>query len=510
MPDKYFESLKQTPTSSTVTLSECNSRPQIQLPLDHNVSLEERSGDGKEIVVRMNTTLYRRFQRVCADADQTVFTGLTGVLFLLLSEICEISLIEAGILVSTRDIRRQYGMAGCFVHVESVTLDFTRLSTFQEIIQEIGRQIDDLTTGAKHGTLVGGGKFPIMISMVRDSSTQLNPPSKINVRYERRRRTQAECDLHVFFYDHKDNIEIVFNYDSDILTESTVLTWANAFVHQIEDICHSLINFDQTLRNINKNKNYDKELPVIDCYLQHIGLAAHELDIGLLRLASKGFIIQGKPWTDHKAGVSMALAGNPEQLQLEVVAPIREDAPCVGPLTRDGEGPYHCCWRIGNLDLLLEAMNRHNIKHTVIIKDGISNLFPDEIITFLIVDGLGLIELLSGGKTDYRSRKGEQHFHSVHLKFESSDIYNAGRFLQLIGYQRLNILAQYDKGTTWVEKDTKYVFHLSTLDSDQLSILDRIEIQIAKDLTTENSLIVNNSTIAGTVTSWWPRISISI
>ena len=128
----------------------------------------------------------------------------------------------------------------------------------------------------------------------------------------------------------------------------------------------------------------------------------------------------------------MALAGSPDAIQFEVVAPLRADAPCVGVLNRKGEGPYHCCWRVPSVDRAIDIMRERCIKHTVIKRNGMSQLFPGDSIAFVVVDGIGLVEFLGGHPTRQKGNGLAAEESSVVVEIHSDNIKNAREFVRLI------------------------------------------------------------------------------
>jgi len=449
-PGSFLEFLRSCPCAASGVPMR-SGRASFKLPLDHIVVPEERSGKGGEVAVRLDRTIYDRFRRRCAEVGQTPFAGLTGALFILLAQVCRTSNVEAGIVVTTRDLRRHRRTAGCFVHAALVASEIRQGGTPSQVIRDIGLGIQEVWAEARWGQLLPGTRFPVMISMVRDSSVCLHGPQGVSLRYERRRRTQAECDLHVFIYDHADGVEVVFNYDADVLTVGTAKSWTRDYLQLVELISESPQVPIEVARCEGEAGGFESSVPTVACRLQHVGLAAWELDIGLRRLESVGVALRGQPWVDSEAGVAMALTGPAEGIQFEVVAPMRENAPCVGALMRDGEGPYHCCWRVSDADAMLGAMKRSRVEHTVIRRSGKSGLFPSETITFVVVQGFGLIELLHGVRADEDGGRRSQNGAVLWLGFESDDVANARRFLLLAGYNRRGAAGQDVEAEVWTK-----------------------------------------------------------
>jgi len=226
-------------------------------------------------------------------------------------------------------------------------------------------------------------------------------------------------------------------------------------------------------------------------------LAGWELDIGLRRLASAGIALQGQPWEDHETGVAMALAGSPKAIQLEVVAPLGEDAPCLGALTRDGEGPYHCCWQVPNVKTMLESIRESAIEHTVVGSVENSALFPGNVTTFVFVEGLGLVELLEGTPV---TNKLDATAHSMfRIRLESNDPQNAGRFLFMAGYALASSSVDDVQCAHWLAPDDSHVIDVIPVAGS----LARIAWLACPDV----DHLVSASGCEKS-TSWWSRVRI--
>jgi len=507
-PGSVLEVLRQPHSCAATGASACSSQPPLQLSLDRTVRREERSGNGNEVVVRLGGSLCQRVRRLCAETGQTVFAGLAGALLIHLGGICSTPTVEAGILVTTRDVRRQRKTAGCFVQAASVAAEIASVTTPLRVIQDVGNRVRDLWGRAQHGTLPAGGRFPVMISMVRDSSVRLVGPAGVSVRYERRRRTQAECDLHVFLYRHTEDVEVVFNYDSDVLNADTVASWRDEYVRLIERICESPHMPVTAARSDCRACGSDKESPIVACRLQHIGLAAWELDIGLRRLASAGIVIQGQPWENHAIGVAMALAGPPEGVQLEVVAPLCEDAPCVGTLTQEGEGPYHCCWLVSDLEAVLRALSQHYVRHTVIQRNGTSSLFPSETVTFVIVDGFGLVEFLHGVPVVRNSKRLRTDGSALRVCIESDDMLNARRFMALLGHHQVAEGTQEGQHELWLDPHAGHVFGFAPVKERRTSGIAWIAHAQQDTLLSATCFRMLAISEYKNTTTWWSRFRV--
>ncbi len=479
---------------------ECSQKSSFTLPLDHVVSHDKRTGNGAEIVITLDKRLSQKLRQLDRKKNLTLFAKFTGSFFLHLSEVCATQTVEAGILITIRNLRHNQRTAGCFVHASPLVVTIPLDATAIQVIEDVNKQLQKLRGQTLQNHTLGTKRFPIMISMVRDSLTHLIGPDGIGIHYERRIRTQAECDLHVFFYQHNENVDIIFNYDSDVLNADTVSSWAKGYVQLLNKICRSPMIPLRDIRTAQRIHALKQDPPHIDCNLQHIGLAAWELDIGLQRLAAVGIFQHGKSWEDHETGVAMALAGLPKGLQLEVIAPMHANAPCVGALTRDGEGPYHCCWRVSNVNDLLSAMTRLSIKHTVIRQNGESDLFPSEKVTFVVIEGFVLVEFLDHVIPNSKGRK--QNEDMVRIGIKSDNMTNARLFLQLMGYCPYEMAGPDSTIESWAKTDAGHIICLVPANSQQASMLAWVDYP----KTPEPASICRKSGSIKMSTTWWARL----
>ena len=496
-PGSLLASLVTSCNPTTRSNSERFSHQTTGLPPDRVVGSDDRSGKGAEVAIRIEDSLCRHLRRSSATAGQTFFVMLIGAFFCLLRNMCRTPIVEVGVLLTTRDLRHQRNTAGCFVQAAPLAIEVATQPAPSGVVREAGRQMRGLLRSVRRGQPLPAGRLPIMMSMVRDSSVSLIAPVGIGVRYERRRRTQAECDLQVFFYERDEGIEAVFNYDSDILDSDTVAAWGNSYLRVLEHLCETPSGFLE-------------EPAAIACRLQHVGLAAWEVDIGVRRLATAGYPLEGRPIEDFVRGVAMALAGSPEGLQWEVIAPLREDAPCVGALMRDGEGPYHCCWRVASVGLVLSAMRWARADYTVVRRGETSGLFPAETIAFVVVGGFGLVELMEGiplpGATASREPGA---LPGPRLYVASDDIANARRFLRLMGY-RPQGLAGTDPVESWTGPDPAHEICLVRVKEGEPSRISRVVSLHQANAATGDALEDSILASSEMSTRWWSRCQLGV
>ncbi|MFH2053340.1 MAG: condensation domain-containing protein [bacterium] len=351
---------------------------------------------------------------------------------------------DVGIMVSHRDLRRFRRTAGCFAQLARFPLDLARCGSGGEAIRAVADRLDGIRAGLRRGTVQASpDRVPVMISMVRDGATRLSAPDGVTVRYRRRKRTHAECDLQVFIYDLGTSVEIVFNYDLAVLDPARIAVLMNQFRTRCADL-----DRDPLVAREAGNPGGAPGAPPV--HFHHIGVAAWELDLGVRRLAEQGVAQTGDVVTDPVAGVAFALAGPIRGVLLELVAPLRQDAPCIGALVRNGEGAYHMCWQVGGLDEATRHLARCGVAYDVLGEGRSSPLFAGCSFVFLLVAGFGLVELLTGGEGQATSRPPGTGG-ALRVEVRSGNIANGRRFLAALGYSESSACT--GKGSVWVRPD---------------------------------------------------------
>lgn len=505
-PASFFAALSRGTAGSGIAALAGETPTLLELPLDNPMPSGDRSRKGGEVAINVTRAVLDRLRHSCADTGHTPVAGLLAGFLILLADVCDLPTVDAGIVVTSRDPRSQGRSAGCFVQLAQVFVSVTPNVSPAELWTDVGHQILRIRRRVRRGVIRPEGQSSVMVSVIRDSVVSLVGPVDVRVRYERRRRTQAEAVLHVFILEGASGAEVVFNYDTDVLTASTAASWAARFqqvVGHISEHPHTplgLANAGGLRRDATSN------LSPSSCLLQHVGLAAWELDIALNRLASANVTSHGPQWEDDETGVVMALAGPPAGIQVEVVAPLRDGAPCVGALTREGEGPYHCCWRVPDATALTDRMERCHVEHSIVRRGGKSGLFPSESFTFLVVHGFGLVELLDGVRVEKARRMPPRQERLIRLCVQSDDLSNARRFLSLLGYRPCYPSLGPSRGEAWAAPDHDHEFHLFQAKKPQASCLAWVDLCPS---TAPPAAILPNAGTVGTpemATAWWSRV----
>jgi len=390
-------------------------------------------GSGGEFAFRLGEDCTRRFRRVCGQNAVTAFTGFLSAFVLLLSESGVDSGAPIGVVVSHRDPRHFGRTAGCFVEVVPFKSALAAGMSVSKVLHHIKQDLE--RARALPGVFCGAADSRIprtMISMVRDAKAKLSPPNGILVRYQRQSRRHVECDLHLFIHDFGDDVEIVLNYDDSVLSENEV----NDLAKRLENILEQLSEGRWAAqRGLCIRAPVQTRAGSFGFSLHHIGLSVWERDLALRRLASQGINLYGESVIDQEIGVELALGGPVGDVLLEVVAPLGPTAPCVGALVRDGEGAYHCCWSVTSVDEIHRHLMQWEVGFSVVSTERQTPLFSDGKVTFVVVDGFGLVEwLVTAGPAPEVEVQVQRE--DLEIVVESDNRANAIRFLRSLGYIR--------------------------------------------------------------------------
>lgn len=393
-----------------------------------------RNGVGDEHTFLLGKDCVRRLRHVCGQCGVTLFTGLLAGFAMMSSEAGFALRSDIGVIVSNRELRKFGRTAGSFVQMVQLSLEVERCTDILSMLCHTDLVLREARTRARLGSWIPSPKpCRIMVSMVRDSGVCLFPPAGISIRSQRRRRVQAECELHLFIHDLGSDVEMVMNYDIDVLSLETVLAWGTRYVEILDNLSWQRLPLKHKRSGCEPDAAALTSIHPAESRLHHVGLAVWELDIALHRLATRQVRLHGDTVIDHDIGVAMALAGPIAGVELELVAPLRQEAPCVGALTRDGEGGYHCCWQVADALRVQEYLSGCRVECTPVIPEASSPLFPGGRVSFVLVSGFGLVEWLSLSEQPGASVV-DGPTPPLRIYIESSDFQNAARFLEAMGY----------------------------------------------------------------------------
>lgn len=369
-----------------------------------------------EVTKTLNLSNIPNLKTICHQESVSLFSILMANLTTVPGLITD----TIGVLFSNRTPENQ-NEVGCFVQAVPVYL-YERRSVL-EMAKGVRHQVIKIHGSLKSKEpLPAPPRFNVMFSMVKNPDTALHGPEGVCVEYLRRLHSKPECALHIYAYQYQDKIEIVFNFDPDHWDQNDLENMLDQYIENLNMLSDQK-NWQSELFN-----NVESKMPEVR--FDHVGVAAWEMDIGLIRLKAACNIVSAKRRVkDSAMNVELASFDTGIANQIELVAPLSKKAPCVGFLERLGEGPYHCCWQTTSLEKVLEALNQRAINYTIIESYGQSALFPETPILFLLVQGIGLVEFIEKEKLSGQSSE------PLSLEIVSNDMDNASKFLHMLGFK---------------------------------------------------------------------------
>lgn len=132
--------------------------------------------------------------------------------------------------------------------------------------------------------------------------------------------------------------------------------------------------------------------------VDHIGYLCRDIQKSLSVFEKLGYkkiseiIIDNEANGDiHPRNVNICFIEN-DGIRIELVSPMDENSDVTDTLKRQGEGPYHICYRTTDLELLITDMKKNG--WIVIKKPAKAKAFDYARVAFLYKNGAGLVELV--------------------------------------------------------------------------------------------------------------------
>lgn len=130
-----------------------------------------------------------------------------------------------------------------------------------------------------------------------------------------------------------------------------------------------------------------------DLTFHHFGLAVHSPEQAFSFLKALGYE-NGEPMLDPLQGVNLAMSYHAEMPAVEVIWPGAKPSPIDGMLKRQDSMIYHLCYTSDNPDLSLKKMQETGVAVLAVTEPQAAILFGGRKVSFHIVAGFGLIELI--------------------------------------------------------------------------------------------------------------------
>lgn len=384
-----------------------------------------------EKIFKIESTKYSILKELCKTKSITVFSLITACCYVLNTTSFYTTKSNIGILFTIRT-KDSFSSVGCFVQALQINISID----FSKAIFDLAKQIKDscliIASKIKRNESVDeSGDFDVMISMVKETTNQLEPPDGIEIQYLRRLHTIPEKNLHIYIYQYRDHLEIVFNYNPNYYDKKEVENLRN----QLKKIIYCVLEGEiQILSLLTKIPSDVEMLKLNDVKFNHLGYAVWESDIGIARMKLKGASVEINKTIDKSMGVEMTMMKMKDGLNIELIAPLSERAPCVSFLEHNDEAPYHICWEINYIEAIEYVLIKNKIKFNQIIRDEKSNLFPERKVYFYFVDGIGLIEFITRLDTSEVPKNEINISKQWLIKIDSRNIINASNFLKTIGF----------------------------------------------------------------------------
>jgi methylmalonyl-CoA/ethylmalonyl-CoA epimerase len=127
----------------------------------------------------------------------------------------------------------------------------------------------------------------------------------------------------------------------------------------------------------------------------HLGLAVKRPEKAIRFLEGLGYAI-GEPIHDPLQHVNLIWCSSPAMPAIELVylTDARTDSPIANILNDRNEMIYHQCYRSADTPGSIKSMKDHAIRVICVSKGKPAILFGDKIVSFYMVDGFGLIEII--------------------------------------------------------------------------------------------------------------------
>jgi len=125
----------------------------------------------------------------------------------------------------------------------------------------------------------------------------------------------------------------------------------------------------------------------------HLGLATFNSNKTIEFVSGLGYSI-GETIYDQNQKIDLTLCTSQKMPDIEIVAKKDNNGPLEAILKKDVEHIYHTCYETTNLEQSLDAIKTNN-RVILVTKPTIAQLFLPKYVSFYLINGFGLIELLS-------------------------------------------------------------------------------------------------------------------
>ena len=174
----------------------------------------------------------------------------------------------------------------------------------------------------------------------------------------------------------------------------------DGYIYEIESSNEIKVSEFISINKEKHNKDLSSKEDIKDLgYLHHIAIAVSDYDKAHNYIKKIGYVCEG--YSDEKIQNSiLAIYTHYKYQCIELVAPVDENSPVNMIISKNGDVPYHLCYKVKDSNEFLEYLKSRGIQFEVISDLKEVNIFNKKKVMFIYVKSVGLIELLEDG--DYK------------------------------------------------------------------------------------------------------------
>ncbi len=126
--------------------------------------------------------------------------------------------------------------------------------------------------------------------------------------------------------------------------------------------------------------------------IHHIGYAVRDIVSSAQAFRDLGYKESSGIVDDVARNIKILFMKNSEGYTIELVEPVNERASVYNALKKNGEGPYHICYIVDDIEHALDELKKK--KYMIVCKPQKAKAIDDKLVAFLYNIRVGLIELV--------------------------------------------------------------------------------------------------------------------
>lgn len=130
-----------------------------------------------------------------------------------------------------------------------------------------------------------------------------------------------------------------------------------------------------------------------DLTFHHFGLASARPQACTAFLVAMGYQV-GETIYDPAQNVHLAMAVHSRQPAVEIVSPGPTPGPISALISANREGIYHLCYECSDVDAAVALMKKNGLRVVCVSPAKPALLFGERCVSFFLIAGFGLIEVL--------------------------------------------------------------------------------------------------------------------